>query len=132
MLALMENDGLIRTLRFGPKSLPDDLDKLHDYLRMIGEHLAERAHDHELTWALACQAASETDVLLDLEQQVAMKAAALRARSLRDVSTKLAIWDRLAGEGGEGDETCAALIRSVRRDVDALLIGPGGATDRIN
>jgi hypothetical protein len=119
------DNGLMRALREGPEVLPDDLNRLHAYLKLIGGLLAEKATDHEPTWAMALAAAAEIETLQGLEEAVAGKAVAVQARSIWGVLTKLAIWESLEPVGEECEDITLRdrLVWSVRRDLERLARG---------
>lgn len=112
---------LVRAITGGAGALPADLGKLRGYLQVIGALLEEKAVDLEPTWEQACASAAEIAILYDLEASVAERAAAIRAGSMRDVRTKLAIWRRLAPT----DDVSARsprdrLILSIETDLERL------------
>jgi hypothetical protein len=127
----MQRNHLIRLFNFGPECVPEDLDGLKKFHRSIVGHLAERAGNFHATWSMAADCAKEIDLLLDLEQDVAVRASKISARDLRDVQAKLAIWQEVSDREDEPDEgIAAAIVRSVKRDIDRL-VSRSGAIGRV-
>lgn len=116
---------LARALRDGTASLPDDLHQLHADLKLVGELLAEKALEHEPTWTLAKVSAAEIEALQKLERIVALKVSETGAEGLPDILAKLAIWELLVSgsDGGDDNSVSHRLVRSVRRDLEAMLRG---------
>ena len=113
--------GLLRALREGGDALPEDLEELHGYLKLIGDLLSEKAIEHEPSWSLALAAAAELQTLQGLEAMVARKAAQVQARALGQVLTKLAIWQALeSSDDGEETSLRDSLVHSVRLDLQRL------------
>ena len=83
--------------------------------------LAEKAIEHEPTWALALASAAEVERLQHLEICAARRAARIPARTLEQVLTKLSIWQALEADG-EDDEVPLrdALVHSVRLDLERM------------
>lgn len=124
----------MRALHEGPRALPQDLDRLHDYLRLIDGLLAEKAQEHEPEWALALAAAAETETLQRLEQAVVERAIGVRPRTLWGVLAKLAIWQRLEGCGEDEAEAPGLrdrLVLSVRSDVERIARSGSGRLRRV-
>jgi hypothetical protein len=113
---------LVHAMRRGAGALPGDLGQLRNYLRTIETLLAEKAAELEPSWEQACAAASEIITLQELEATVAERVIAVRAESLKDVRTKLAIWRALAPGAEEGDLRTQRnrLILSVEADLERL------------
>jgi hypothetical protein len=124
---------LMRALHDGPGALPDDLNRLQDYLRLIDALLAEKAQEHEPEWALALAASAEVETLLRLQGAVVEKAAEVRGRTLWAVLTKLAIWQKL--DPCEDEESAPSLrdrlVLSVRRDIERIARSGTGRLVRI-
>jgi len=122
------DDRLMRALREGADALPEDLNRLHEYLMLVGGLLGEKATEHEETWALALAAAAEIETLQKLELAVTDKVVAVPARDLCEVRIKFAIWDALVAGGGTDEDCCDRdrLIRSIRKDIDRIARGAGG------
>ena len=116
------DDRLVRLLQEGCAALPEDLQHLHAYLMLILGLLAEKAIEHEPTWALALASAAEVERLQHLETCAARKAARIPARTLEQVLTKLSIWQALEANGEEDDEVPLrdALVHSVRLDLERM------------
>ena len=98
------DDRLVRLLHEGCGALPEHLRQLNADLVLILGLLAEKAIEHEPTWALALASAAEVEQLQHLEVGVARRAARIPARSLEQVLTKLSIWQALEADGEEEDE----------------------------
>jgi hypothetical protein len=116
---------LVRAMRRGAGELPGDLELLRGYLRTITLLLAEKAVELDTTWNDSCLAAAEIETLLDLEATVIERAIGVRAASLVDVQTKLAIW-RGASIAAQEDDTNSLrtrLIYSVEADLARLTLG---------
>jgi hypothetical protein len=115
--------GLMRVLRGGTAALPNDLDRLQDYLSMTAQLLTEKATELEPSWAQARMAAAELETLLRLERQVAEKAADVPAASLREVLVKLDIWASLdpCDEEAPMEDGRDSLVRAARRDLARLM-----------
>jgi hypothetical protein len=113
---------LMRAIRNGIGELPGDLGQLRDYLRTIGELLAEKAAELEPSWDEACAAAAEIATLQDLEATVVERAIEVPAEGLKDVRAKLAIWRALAPGCDEGDMEAPLnrLILSLEADLERL------------
>lgn len=128
MLDTMIDDGLMRVLRGGVNEMPDDLTRLHAYLKLVAGLLAEKATEHEPTWEMVRQSAAEIETLHDLEFQVGEKAADVPATNLYGVLTKLMIWETLSGSCSGGDEPSVSddLVRSVRKDLETIVRGEPG------
>ena len=109
-------------MREGTSALPDDLGKLRGYLRMIGALLEEKARELEPSWEQACAAAAEIVTLQDLETSVAERAIGVRAESLDQVRSKLAIWRALAAGSEDGDlrSPQSRLVLSIEADLERL------------
>ncbi len=121
----MVDDGLMRVLRGGLQEMPDDLAKLHAYLKLAAGLLAEKAVEHEPTWEMVAQSAAEIETLHTLQIQVAEKTASIQATTLYGVLTKLMIWEALTGASVDCDEPSVrdALVSSVRMDLEAIVRG---------
>ncbi len=119
------DDRLMRALREGADALPEDLNRLHEYLMLIGGLLGEKAIEHEETWELALAAAAEIETLHDLEAAVSDKVVAVPARDLREVLIKFAIWGSLeAGCEPDGETGVRGrLVRSIRCDIERMVRG---------
>lgn len=106
----------------GASALPDDLDRLRGYMRMIGALLEEKAQEIEPSWGLACLAAREIETLQGLGTAVVERATAVRARSLDEVRAKLAIWRAYAASNDEADlrSPQSRLVLSVDADLERL------------
>lgn len=116
------DDQLLRALQEGPAALPDDLNRLFGYLRLIGMLLAEKAQEHEPEWRLALISAAEIETLQNLEQLVVEKAIRVPARTLWSLQAKFAIWATLQPEGEDFPAVPARdrLVESARRDIERL------------
>jgi hypothetical protein len=113
---------LVRAMHEGTDVLPDDVEELRGYLRMIETLLSEKAGELEPTWELACAAAAEIETLQTLEVAVAERAIAIQATSLEVVAGKLAIWRALAPGADDGDAASVRnrLVASVERDIERM------------
>ena len=116
---------LVTAMREGTSALPGDLGKLLGYLRMIGSLLEEKARELEPSWEQACATAAETATLQTLESSVAVRAISVRAESLDQVRTKLAIWRALAAGGEDGNLRTpeSRLVLSIEADLERLAVG---------
>lgn len=113
---------LMRALRGGSSVLPEDLGRLRGYLRMIGTLLEEKASELEPSWEQACAAAAEIRTLQELEKSVAERAIAIRARTVEEARSKLAIWRALAPDCDCDDEASPRnrLVLSVEADLERI------------
>jgi hypothetical protein len=120
-------------LRVGAEALPADLHRLHGYLALIDELLAEKAREHEPNWPLALASAAEIETLQALECAVAERAIEVPARTLPGVLAKLDIWAQLE-PGCEEDDLPSLrdlLVHSARRDIERLAGSHSGRSGRI-
>jgi hypothetical protein len=119
MVEKLLREGLLGMMDRDLRAMPRDLVDLRKCLAMVVDMLAEKASEHERTWALAAGAAAEVETLLQLESAIARRAAELRAGTLRAVLDKLAIWELLAQGDSDGEESSLGrpLLRSVIADL---------------
>jgi hypothetical protein len=112
---------LMRAVRGGSSVLPEDLGRLRGYLRMIGTLLEEKANELEPSWEQACAAAAEIRTLQELEQSVAERAIAIRAQTVDEVRSKLAIWRAIAPDCDcDDDSPRNRLVLSVEADLERI------------
>lgn len=123
MLDEMVDDGLMRVLRGGLDEMPNDLTRLHAFLKLAAGLLAEKAVEREPTWEMVSQSAAEIETLHTLQQQVAEKTASMQASTLYGVLTKLMIWEALTNSCIESDEPSIRdqLVASVRSDLESIV-----------
>ena len=116
------DDQLLRALHEGPAALPDDLNRLLGYMRLIAMLLAEKAQEHEPEWRLVLGSAAEIETLLNLEALVVEKAIGVPARTLPSLLVKFAIWAALQPEGEDFPAIPRRDLRveSARRDLERL------------
>ena len=69
------DDGLLRALQEGAAALPQDLNRLRDYLGTVQDLLAEKANEFEPSWDMAQANLAETETLLVLEEMILDRAA---------------------------------------------------------
>ncbi len=101
--------------------LPETLKDLLMFLRFIDARLQEAANAKIDGRSDDGTELRETEILLDLQSRAAWKAVRRRARSLSDIRHKLEIWEVAAADlDGAGGELGAALVNSVKQDLDAL------------
>ena len=120
------DDRLLRAMKEGCDALPGDLDRLAGYLSIVTSLLAERAAELEPSWAMARAAAAEIETLQMLEHAIAERAISVRAATLHEVRSKLAIWHALAPGADDGDPGAPRnrLIHSI--DVDLARLARSG------
>lgn len=112
---------LVRALQSGASALPEDIDRLIGYMRLIQQLLGEKAGEVEPTWALACAGAAEVQTLQDLESAVVERAIGLRLGDLDGVLTKFAIWRALVDDGHARQRD--RLVMSIESDLLAIAGG---------
>lgn len=110
---------LVRALRGGAAALPEDIERLTGYMRLIQQLLGEKAAEHEPTWAQACASAAEIETLQDLEAAVVERAISLRVDNLDGVLTKFGIWRALVEEETQGLRD--RLVLSVEADIQSIV-----------
>jgi hypothetical protein len=115
------DDRLMAALRGGAAALPDDLERLVGYLRLVHHLLREKASEHEPDAAMAEIAATEIETLLGLESVVVERVVSVRARDLDAALAKLAVWRALAGGASDEDEGLRdRLVLSLEADLARL------------
>ncbi len=119
---------LVRAIRGGAEALPDDIECLRGYMRMIEALLREKAQELEPSWEQACAAAAEIDTLHTLEAAVAERVTAIAAADLDAVRGKLAIWRALGAGSDDSDERSPRnrLIASIDADLEKLAAAERG------
>jgi len=110
---------LVRALRGGAAALPEDIERLTGYMRLIQQLLGEKAAEHEPTWAQACASAAEIETLQGLEAAVVERAISLRVDNLDGVLTKFGIWRALVDDGTHGLRD--RLVLSVEADIQSIV-----------
>lgn len=117
----VDND-LLRALREGTAGLPDDLQRLHALVVLIGDLLAEKADECEPSIEFAEAMAAEVETLFSLERAAAEKASMVPARCLGSILTKLAIWNALTSdeESRTGESDRDRLVTSLCDDIRSL------------
>lgn len=123
------DDRLVRALSEGMRALPEDLEQLAGYMRLLDGLLWERANEHEDTWRQLAASAAEIETLLGLQTAVADRAIAMRAETLPAVLMKFEIWRGL-GAGAEDKDAATdwmapreRLVRSIEADLARIVRG---------
>jgi hypothetical protein len=96
------DDRLLNAMGAGATALPEDMERLRGYMRMIQGLLGEKAEDLEATWAASCATDAEIVTLQELEAAVIERTVGIRAASLGEVIAKLEIWKALAEDCADG------------------------------
>jgi hypothetical protein len=96
------DDRLLNAMGAGATALPEDMERLGGYMRMIQGLLGEKAEDLEATWGASCASDAEIVTLQELEAAVIERTLGIRAASLGEVIAKLEIWKALADDCADG------------------------------
>lgn len=109
---------LMRALRGGAAALPEDIERLTAYMRLIQQLLGEKAVECEPTWAQTCASAAEIGTLQDLEAAVIERAIGLRLNDLDAVLIKFGLWRTLVDDDQNGLRD--RLVLSLEADLRAI------------
>jgi hypothetical protein len=112
------DDRLLNAMGAGATALPEDMERLGGYMRMIQGLLCEKAEDLEATWSASCASDAEIVTLQELEAAVIERTVGIRAASLGEVIAKLEIWKALADDCSDGLRD--RLVLSVLDDLLAI------------